>query len=388
MSRRLALLAAAAAILAGPALAQRVEVDPARKTSLDAPIAIRTSAIIASEMSKTDASPIPLFREEHFRFTGQAGETLTAQAATDILFLSVIVLDGARKEVARELVTNGPVKITLPRDGDYLMVVQSSGSKRYGRYELSLKSSAVRAPAPAPLPPPVQVAQGAAPKPAGPAALPPMPAIPGVTNLRVGQTLARPAAKTPATRVELYAFVGEAGAILQAEAAGAGRYGVTLYTPEGAEMLTATGAGEARLAAVLPLDAVYLLAVARQDAAKPYKLSLAAEAPDLHLWGFRSWAGYETLGPDGKALYSTCWVTPGAVMRYNMANGQVQTLTLSRGGAGRWDYLAGGKPSGYAFTTRIEGAKVTRTSEYNTVQTWSLDDPPKPHGAYKGYLCQ
>ena len=150
-------------------------------------------------------------------------------------------------------------------------------------------------------------------------------------------------------------------------------------------MLTASGLGAARLDAVLPQDGVYQVAVVRQDAAKPYKFALAAESPDDHLWAFRQFAGYETPAQGGAPAYWTCWVVPGSVLQYNLANGSTQRLTLKRGGAGRWDAPPNG---GYNFTTRIEGSTAIRTSEAGKVQTWSLDGAPPRHGAYRGYLCR
>ena len=232
---------------------------------------------------------------------------------------------------------------------------------------------------PAPVLKPAPGAQPAA----APTALPPMPVIPGVTSVRVGQTLTRPADK-PGAKVELFAFIGEAGSILQASAAGAAGYGLTLYTPEGAEMLTTTGQVSARLDAVLPSDGIYFLAMARQDAAKPYRLALSAEAPDAMLWSFRSFAGYETLAGNGSVAFWTCWVVPGSLLQYQRADGSIERLTVHRGGLGRWDLPA---KAGYNFTTRLEGRTMMRTSEAGRVQTWSLDDPPKRHGAYRGYLC-
>lgn len=544
MSRRLALLAAAAALGAGAAQAQRVEIDSARKTSYAAAIPTRPGEVIASELSDSDSSPFPGWRAEHFLFTGRAGETVTVQVQSDIPGLVVSIVDNPRKEIVRGPANAAPLKVVLPRDGTFFVVVGANGPQRNGKYLLTLGSGdatpappaqaapvqvAATPPAPAapaqrvdivaqltgvtrpypvqtgqliageispgdyvagpdwngdvltfnaragevvtaqlksdipgvevhihaanshtgkalvegpaaaaPLrfvapkagaymlfvhakgpgrfgkyllslgsdqgapsfdspkpPPPVQVAEApkpapaphAPPKPAAPAALPKLTPPPGMLAAEVGGTVSRPAGK-PGASVDLYAFIGEAGAVLNADTVGTGGYEMTLYTPEGAQMLAASGTDTAKLSAVLPQDAVYILAVAREDAAKPYKLSLGAESPDPFQWSFREWAGYETLNADGTLRSWTCWVTPGAVLRYTLADGQVQTQTLRPGGSGRWDYIYEGRPNGFSFTTRIEGTTFVRTTEMNTKQTWSLDDPPKPHGAYRGYLCR
>jgi hypothetical protein len=524
---RLARLATLAALFAGAAHAQRLDVDPARSTSYDRPITARVGEVFASELSESDMSPFPGWRAEHFVFTGRAGETVTVQVQSDIPTLVVSLLQDRKRELVRGPAGDAPLRVVLPRDGAYFVVVGANGPLRNGKYQLSFGSSdpaavpahAVLAPAPAaqrvditaqpnnfvrpypvhagqliaseltasdlasgvdrsaeymvftgragqvvtaqvrsdipslqvhirswrsrtgkalvegpargaPVrldlpkddeyvivvhsqgpqrfgkyllsigdgvttppfdpPAPMLVAEAApapkpAPKPADPpTALPPLPVMPGVTNVRVGETLARPAGKA-GTGVEVFAFIGESGSILQASAAGAGRYGLTLHTPEGAEMLTATGQGAARVEAVLPKDGVYLMAVASEDAAKPYKLTLGSESPDAFLWAFRHLAGYEALGANGATAYWTCWVVPGSVLQYHLPNGSTQRLTVNRGGAGRWDLLPNG---GYNFTTSIEGSTFVRTSEGGKVQAWSLDGPNQPHGAYRGYLCR
>lgn len=397
MSRLFLTAAVAALLAAGAAQAQRVDIDPARATSYEKPIPARPGELIASAISDGDFRVGPDYYAEHFVFTGRAGETVSAQVKSGIPTLDVLFREKGYngKTLARGPAKDSALTAVLPKDGDYYLVVAAKGPQRQGQYLLSFGVDGRAPPLEPPKPAPVQVAgaepstskaappaKPAAPKPA-PAAPPPMPVIPGVTNLRVGQTLARPPGK-PGAKVELYAFAGEAGSILKATAEGAGGYGVTLYTPEGAEMLAANGLGAARLDAVLPKDAIYLLAVSRQDAAKPFKLSLAAERPDDLMWSFRSYAGYETLNASGALVYWTCWVVPGSVLQYQMADGSVQRLTTHAGGAGRWELPSGG----YSFTTRIEGAKVIRTSEAGTVQTWSLDAPPRAHGAYRGYLCR
>lgn len=383
----------AQAALAAP---PRYEVDPKRWTA-SAPIYTRPGELVAGEISAVDIISGVERSGDVLLFQGRAGETITAQVRSDVPSLLVAIQSQRRGLNLNPLVEgparDAPIRLVLPKDDTYEILVHTQGPQRYGDYLLSIGSADGAPPFDPPKPTPVvpvrvaQAPQPPAPTPAAPTALPKLTPPPGVLAAEIGTPVARPAGK-PGPGVDLYAFIGEAGSVLQATAAGTGGYGVTIYTPEGAEMLTATGLGSARLTAVLPQDAVYLLAVARQDAAKPYKLDLAAERPDLFQWGFRSSAGYETLGADGKVAYWSCWISPGAVLRYQHADGKIQTLTVQRGGVGRWDYVYDGKPSGYSFTTRIEGAKVIRTSERNSVQTWSLDDPPSPHGAYRGYLCQ
>lgn len=227
-----------------------------------------------------------------------------------------------------------------------------------------------------------------APKPAEPAVLPTLVTPPGVLGTEIGKTVSRPAAK-PGTSVDLFAFIGEAGAMLHATASGAkSGYGVTIYTPEGAEMLTETGLGSAKLTAALPQDAVYILAVTRQNSAEPYKLALAADPPDMHLWDFRVWTGYEDLRADGSVKSWTCWTKPGETMRSILPDGRVRVLAVSRGGSGHWDWTTEGKARSSAFTTVFADGTFTRTYDTGDKQSWTADEVASaPHGKYRGYLC-
>lgn len=383
----LVLLVAAAILATGPAEAQRLEVDPTRaSTYVPTAIPTRPGELIASELSAVDAASGVERSAEWYVLTGRAGEVITAQVRSEIptLRVSFRSIRTPLNALAEGPAKDAPLRLVLPKDDTYVMVVHSEGPRRFGKYLLSLGvGDAVPAFEPATAAP-VRIAQPTS----APAALPPMPSIPGVTNVQVGQTLARPAGK-PGTAVELYGFIGEAGSSLQVFAEGAAGHGLTLYTPEGVEMLSAAGLGLAKLDAILPTDGIYLLAVARQDAATPFELALAAQSPDPVMWSFRSYAGHETLAADGSVAYWTCWAAPGTVLQYQMADGSRHRLTLHPGGTGRWDFTsANGQPGGYNFTTRLEGMTVIRTSESGSVQTWKLDDPPRPHGAYRRYLCQ
>lgn len=390
MSRRLVLLAATV-LAAGSANAQRVDIDPARTTSFLNPILTQPGELIASEISESDFRMAGNRRTEQFAFAGRAGEVVSVQVRSDIPDLEVVVMDSSfSKILARGPAKDAPLRVTLPKDATYFIMVASKGPNRYGKYLLSIGTGQSAPSFDPPEPATPRVAQAApqtpptAPKPAAAAVFPVLTPSPGLLAAEIGKTIARPAGK-PGTTVDVYQFIGEAGAMLQATAAGAGAYGVTLYTPEGAEMLTATGNASVTLTAALPQDAVYLLAVTRQDAAKPYKLSLAAEAPDIFQWSFRTDAGYEALKSDGTLMYWTCWAIPGSALRYIYPDGRTSTLTVGRGGDGRLE----GEGGGYSFSTRLDGAQLVRSRRDNGgVQTWSVDDPPVPRGTYRGYLCK
>lgn len=386
-----------------PAAVERVEVDPARWT-MSKPVPVHPGELVAGEISPIDVISGVERSGDVLVIQGRAGEVITAQVRSDIPSL-LVAFRPARSTMGLSPLAEGaardaPVRFVVPKDDTYQIFVHTHGPGRYGKYLLSIGSDQGAPPfdPPKPAPAPVQVAEASKPppapaaaapqpasppEPAPPATLPKLTPPPGVLAAEIGKPIARPAGK-PGTKVDLYAFIGAAGSVLEANAAGAGGYGLTIYTPEGDEMLTQTGVGEAKLAVVLPQDAAYILAVARQDATKPYKLSLVAQQPDIFQWAFREWAGYEVYGRDGKVAGRSCWVAPGQTLRLLFPNGGQADFTLLAGGSGRAELKSGTT----TFTTRLEGARFTRTFANGTSEQWTLDDPPPRLGAYHGYLCK
>lgn len=380
---------------------QRVDVDPTQWT-LNKPVFVRPGELVAGEISPVDVISGVERSGDVLTIQARAGETITAQVRSDIPSLLVAVRP-ARSTLRLSPLVEGPardapIRFVAPKDDTYQIYVHTQGPNRYGKYLLSIGTDQGAPPLDPPKPaPPIQVAEAAkpapapvtpapkpanSPKPAAPTTMPKLAPPPGVMAAEIGKPIARPAGK-PGMKVDIYAFIGEAGAVVEASAVGAGGYGVTLYTPEGAEMLTQTGRGAAKLSAVLPQDAIYILAVSRQDAAKPYKLSLTAQAPDIFQWAFREGVGYEITDDTGKLLRRSCWLAPGQTLRVMYANGSTSDVTLQAGGAGRVETKGGS----VTFTTRFEGGRFTRTFAQGNPDSWSIDRPPPRLGAFRGYLC-
>jgi len=397
---RLVSLALAAVLIAGAVQAQRLEVDPTRASNAPNPIPTRPGELIASELSEVDAASGVERSAEWFVFTGRAGEVITAQVRSDIPTLEVLIR--SNRGYTSQVLVEGPAKdaalrLVLPRDDTYAMAVHSKGPQRFGKYLLSLGLGDNAPPFEPPKPAPVQVAQApqapapaSAPAPnAAPLVAPGLPTIPGVVNIRTGQTLARPAGK-PDAGVETFQFIAGAGAKVQATATGAGPLTIRLYTPEGVEMLAADGVDTAKLEAFLPLDALYFLSVARSDPAKPYKLALAAEEASLFDADFMHGIGYDRLDGQGVSLGASCWLQPGLRWR-GPDSGYLVTYTRLGGDRGRADFAAFGNPVSYTWDTRMEGEELVRTAllangapsiaRYRAFSTKGL-------GVYRGYLCQ
>lgn len=389
-------LAAAAVLAAGAVQAQRLEVDPTRASNAPNPIPTRPGELIASELSEIDVASGVERSAEWFVFTGRAGEVITAEVRSDIPSLQVFIRSNrgyTGKALAEGPAKDAPLRLVLPRDDTYVIAVHSRGPQRFGKYLLSLGDGDSAPPFEPPKPAPVQVAQ--APRPPAPApkaaplVAPELPTIPGVVNIRAGQTLARPAGK-PDAAVESFQFIAGAGAKLQATVTGAGPLTVRLYTPEGVEMLAVDGVDTAKLEAFLPLDALYFLSVARSDPAKPYKLALAAEEASLLDADFMHRVGYDWLDDKGTSLGASCWIEPG--VRARVASGRyLFTSTRLGGGRIRVEWTNDGQPYGLTRETRVEGDELVRTTlfEGGTPTITRYTPFSTDHlGGYRGYLCK
>ncbi|WP_296595526.1 hypothetical protein [Phenylobacterium sp.] len=368
---------------------QRVEVTPTFAESFNNPTPVKPGQLIASDLANGAFNGLPGWRFEQFVLTGVAGQTVTLQLQTDIPDLEVGIRAGAKgqKMVVQGPARDAPLRYVLPTDGPYYIALFTRKPQKVGSYLLSI-GDGTSAPSFAPPPPAaVQIAQALpppqpAPGPAeapAPAVLPKLELPDGITVMDFGQTLSRPAG----AKTELYGVIGEAGAVLTAAVTGTGVLGVTIFTPEGAEMLTSGGQGAATLKAVLPKDAVYIFAVTRIDPSRPYRLSLSAESPNLVQWGQRRDAGYEVMDARGALVLWTCWVEPGVSLQYLYADGANLVETLNSAGSGSIE-RQGSKET---FTTRRDGETLVRTMSSGREVRESLASPPPKLGAYRGYRC-
>lgn len=377
---------------------------PWRQSTQKAPLAVTAPLIVESDLDMLDN----LDQSEHFAVPLEAGETLRLEVLEAASKIAMVVANPGNRYVAgtHPRKPERQLSVTAKTAGTYVVSAWTSGDPPVTPYRLKIDTDRrpykpwSPPPAPAPLPTIAAAAptprDQAAPRtpaappapPAKPAPLAPLPKFvppPGVLAAEIGKPVQRPAGKVGAS-VDLFAFIGEAGAVLQATAGagGAGGLSVTLYTPEGEAMMDADGVDQTGLSAILPKDGVYLLSVGRQNAARPYRLTLTAETPDVFQWSLRENAGYEVLGPNGKVAYWTCWAAPGSALTYVRPGAGDATLRVFAGGDGRWDLP--GAP-GYGFTTKLVGGVFVRTSDTGKLETWSIRDE-KETGAYRGYFCQ
>lgn len=374
---------------------------PWRRTTAKTPHGITAPQIVESDLDMLDNGD-SLNQTEYLAVPLEAGETLRLEMLEASKGIILVVADPNNRYLATTSQKNPERQLSVPikTAGTYVVSVWSKGDPPVTSYRLKIDTDRrpyVKWEPPPPAPPLTKPMMAQAPGVLAPkpppqpiVAVPTLPKFtppPGVLAAEVGKSVMRPAGKVGAA-VDLFAFIGESGAVLQASAGapGAGGHAITLYTPEGNEMLKADGVDLTKLIAVLPRDGIYLLAVGRQNAAKPYKLTLAAESPDLFQWSFRNAAGYNVYDAKGAIAYSTCWTAPGSTLQYRFANGITGALTVQRGGAGRWEFA--GQPA-KPFTTQLAAGVFVRTYDNgaSTPDAWALDAPDPDTGAYRGYLC-
>lgn len=380
--RRAALVAAAAAVAAAPALAQRLDVDPARTTSFEKPIPTRPGALIASEISETDFHVGLDKRTEQFAFTGRAGEVVTARTRSDIPNLEVVFMEaGSYKVLVRGPAADAPISATLPRDGSYFLIAGAKGPRRFGKYLLSFGSGAGAPPfdTPRDLPSAQEPASAAS----TPLLAPDLPAFPGITSIRSGETLSRAGGKTGA-QMETFQLIGARGDRLRVTATANPAITLTLYAPEGAQMLTAEGVGAATLEAYLPIDGVYFIGVGLSDRG-PYKIAVTTRQSDLLFAHFMAGVGYEVVGSGG-AKHVSCWVQPGKTRRLVTSEGvDLQSTWLSAGKV-RVEGHVNGTKVGFDQSFTLEGETII-TNTNGTIARSAVEAGATGGGIWRGYLC-
>lgn len=187
------------------------------------------------------------------------------------------------------------------------------------------------------------------------------------------------------TNLDLYRFVAAAGTkatIVVDETSGVM---ITLYTPEGAQMLHVEGIGKVALEAFLPASSAYIISVARASKVTPYTIELGLDEPTLAQAYLSQGVGY---GSSGKA---SCWVDPGRVKKYSTdefdlvgtvdaADHVSQVMTLKSGWVG--GYQTRLVPRGdavIAMNTYTGGLPDEKEATFDWVSDGSL--------TWKGYFC-
>ncbi|HWU15382.1 MAG TPA: hypothetical protein VN157_15390 [Caulobacter sp.] len=302
---RAALAAAIAVLAAAPVHAQRLEVDPTRSSNyIPTAIPTRPGELISSELSVIDAASGVERSAEWFVFTGRAGEVITAQVRSDIPTLEVSFRSTRKplKVLVEGPATDAPLRLVLPKDDAYVIVVHSVGPQRFGKYLLSLGVGDT-----APLfdpPPRVEIAKATAP--AAPVA-PITPSTPAPA--------ARSTTPTPFESPKAWGMFGEI----------AKRGGLVPSSSKASFALASTVNGSPFISRIYKVAADGLL----------YKLEFnIADAGDV-----RAWRGETT--PEGSVLWTPLhgFHDRGRTVRDDLLGNIQRTRTFNQDGStwGPWD---------------------------------------------------
>jgi len=212
----------------------------------------------------------------------------------------------------------------------------------------------------------------------------------GARELKV----AVPAKGAPSSRpvADVFYLVGEAGAKETYTFTGKGHASLTLFGPDGSEILTQTGNGTVKLEVVLPFTDVFTIAIARTIPMQPYTLTRKATIPTFEEAASALEAGYAT--KDGSNV--ACWVVPGVKLRSISPNRTIEfTLAADRKTT---TFFAKSTKSGKTLTGEttlsLDGNEV---HEVNTPYGGKISEnvyplevtyDPERVGRFSGYLCK
>jgi hypothetical protein len=212
----------------------------------------------------------------------------------------------------------------------------------------------------------------------------------GAKQLKV----AVPIKGAPSTKpvADVFYLAGEVGATETYSLNVKGPASITLFGPDGSEILTAAGSGTVKLEAVLPFTDVFTIAVSRKIPVQPYTLTRKTTIPTFVEASMASDVGYAS--KDGSR--SQCWVVPGVKLRSINSRGSIEfTLAADRRTTTFFAKgVAGGKTSTGETTLSFDGDQVHemitpyggKTNE--KIYPLEVTYDPERVGRFTGYLCR
>lgn len=204
----------------------------------------------------------------------------------------------------------------------------------------------------------------------------------GASELKIGIPAQGTASSKPVA--DVYYMAGESGAKEAYTFTGKGPASLTLFGPDGSEILTASGMGTVRLEVILPFTDVFTLAVERKTQGRPYSLSRTATVPTFA----------EAFIAKGVGYFDTCWLIPGVKIRRTYSKGfEDVTLAADRHSLSFVSHGPRGIRAGDVSVT-YDGTKVHQLAKFadGTTRDVSFDFTPtfnlSPSNRFKDYLCK
>jgi hypothetical protein len=212
----------------------------------------------------------------------------------------------------------------------------------------------------------------------------------GAAELKVAVPIKGAASSRPIA--DIYYLAGEVGAKETYTLTVKGPAAITLFGPDGSELLTTTGSGKVKLEVVLPFTDVFTVAIARKLSAQPYTLARSTTVPTFFEAAVAFGAGYGT--NDGTNFQ--CWLIPGVKLRSVNGDETVDfTLAADRMTATFFAKRArSGETSSGEFKQTFDGLQVHEVStphghEANEVRyPLEVTRSPDAFGRFRGYRCE
>ena len=186
--------------------------------------------------------------------------------------------------------------------------------------------------------------------------------------------------------------MGEVGATETYALKVKGPASITLFGPDGSEILTAAGSGTVKLEAVLPFTDVFTIAVARKIPAQPFTLTRKTTVPTFQEASTALDVGYAS--KDGSSFQ--CWLVPGIKLRWIRSKETIEfTLAADRKTT---TYFAKSSESGKTTTGEtINSFDGNQVHEVITPYGGKVNErifplevayDPDRVGRFTGYLCK
>ena len=189
---------------------------------------------------------------------------------------------------------------------------------------------------------------------------------------------------------DVYYLVGESGARETYTFAGKGPANLTLFGPDGTEILTASGSGIVKLDIVLPFTGVFTLSIARKAPAPAYSLTRKTTVPTALEAEVAAGVGYRS--KSGKSLQ--CWITPGVKLRYVLPNSTVEFTIAADRKSTTFVHRRPKETTSGETSVSYDGTQFHYMTTYadgtKRDEVIGLDHSYRPGtlGSYAGYLCK
>jgi hypothetical protein len=134
------LIVLSALIAGNAAQAQRVDIPTSLRTNFYNPVRIQPGDLVVGDIAASDFEAGPEWNADSMVFSGNAGDVISFQVRSPVPTLLVRIQyskSHTGKNLFESAAKDAPAQFTLPKTGDYFLVVHSTGAQRVGQYRLA-----------------------------------------------------------------------------------------------------------------------------------------------------------------------------------------------------------------------------------------------------------